>query len=39
MIWNRVSKANHMGIDILSLGVYDAITHFNDGAIASLEIS
>ena len=27
-----------MGIDILSLGVYDVIAHFNDGAIASLEI-
>ena len=38
MIWNRVPKANHVSIDILSLGVYDTIAHFNDGAIASLEI-
>ena len=38
MIWNRIPKANHVGINILSLGVYDAIAHFNDGAIASLEI-
>ena len=38
MIWNRVPKANHVGIDILSFGVYDATTHFNDEAIASLEI-
>ena len=27
-----------MGIDILSLGAYNAITQFNDGTIASLEI-
>ena len=27
-----------MSIDILSLGVYDVIAHFNDSAIASLEI-
>ena len=32
MIWNCVPKANHVGIDILSLGVYDAIAHFNDSA-------
>ena len=32
MIWNCVPKANHVGIDILSLGVYDAIGHFNDSA-------
>ena len=28
MIWNRVPKANHLGLDILSLAVYDAISHF-----------
>ena len=38
MIWNRVPKATHVGIDILSLGVYDAIAHFNDGAIAAYNI-
>ena len=27
-----------MWVLILSLGVYDAIAHFNDGATASLEI-
>ena len=37
MIWSRVPKANHGIIDILSLSVYDAIAHFNDGTIASLE--
>ena len=36
--WNRIPKANHVGINILSLGVYDAISHFINGAIASLEI-
>ena len=38
MIWNRLPKGNHLGTDIFSLGVYDAIVHFNDGAIVSLEI-
>lgn len=38
MVWNRIPKANHVGIDVLSLGVYDAIAHFNDGAIASIQI-
>ena len=38
MIWNRLPKANHLGNDIFSLGVYDVIVHFNDGEIVSLEI-
>ena len=38
MISNRVPKANHVCIDILGLGIDDAIAHFNDGAITSLEI-
>ena len=38
MIWNRIPKANHVGINTLSLGVYDAIAHFNDGAIAAYKI-
>ena len=38
MTWNRVPKVNQVGVDILSLGVYDAIAHFNDSVIASLEI-
>jgi len=37
MIWNRVPKANHVGLDILSLGVYDAIAHFNIGAKAAID--
>ena len=36
MIWNRVPKVIHVGVDVLSLGVYDDIAHFNDGATASL---
>ena len=35
MILNRVPMANHVGIDILTLAVYEAIVHLNDGAIAS----
>ena len=38
MTWNPLTNSNHVGIDILSLGVYDSVDHFNDGAIASLEI-
>ena len=37
-LWNRVPKTNHVGNDILSFDVYDSISHFNDGAIASLEV-
>ena len=35
MILNRVLMANHVGIDILTLAVYETIVHLNDGAIAS----
>ena len=38
IMWNGVLKANYVGIDILSLGVYNAIAHFINGAIASIEI-
>jgi len=38
MIWNRVPKSNHVGLHILSLGVYDAICHFNYGEKATLDI-
>ena len=38
MIWNRVPKANHVGLDILSLAVYDAISHFNDDGVAAYNI-
>ena len=36
-IWNRVPKANHVGLDTLCLGVYDAISHFNYGAQAAID--
>ena len=38
MIWNRVPKATHVGINNLSLGVYDAIAHFNYGMKATLDV-
>ena len=46
MIWNRVLKATHVGIDVLSVGVYNAIAnaiaiaiaHFNNGEKAALNI-
>ena len=38
MIWNRVSKATHVGLDVLPVGVYDPITHFNNGQKAALDV-
>ena len=38
MVWNRVPKATHVGLNILSVGVYDAIAHFNYGEKATLDI-
>ena len=37
-IWNRVSKVNHVGLSTLYFGVCDAITHFNFGEKAALDI-
>ena len=38
MIWNRILKATHVGINNRSLGVYDAIAHFNYGMKATLDV-
>ena len=38
MIWNLVPKATHIGSDVLSVDVYDAIAHFNNGKKAALDI-
>ena len=38
MIWSRVPKATHVGLDVLSVGVYDAISHFSNGEKAALNI-
>ena len=38
MIWNHVSKATHVGLDVLPVGVYDPITHFNNGQKAALDV-
>ena len=38
MIWNRVPKGTHIGLDVLSVGVYDAIAHFIIGEKAALDI-
>ena len=38
MIWNRIPKATHVGINNLSLGVYDAIAYFNYGMKATLHV-
>ena len=38
MIWNRVPKAFRVGLNLLSVGVYDAIDHFHNGIKAGLDI-
>ena len=38
MIWNRVPKATHVGLDNVSVGVYDAIAHFNNCEKVALSI-
>ena len=38
MIWNYVPKATHVGLDVLSVGVYHATDHFNNGEKAALDI-
>ena len=37
-ITNRVPKSTHVGLNVLSSGVYDAIAHFNYGEKAALDI-
>ena len=39
MVWNRVPKATHEGWEVLSVGVSDAIIHFNYGEKAALDIT
>ena len=38
MVWNRIPKAYHVGLNKLTLGVYDAIAHFNYGEKATLDV-
>ena len=38
MIWNRLPKVIHVGIDTLEFGVYDAVCNFNEGKKSSIEI-
>ena len=38
MTWKRIPKATHIGINNLSLGVYDAIAYFNYGMKATLDV-
>ena len=38
MIWNIIPKATHVGINNLSLGVYDAIAYFNYGMKSALDV-
>ena len=38
MIWKRVPKATHVGLDVLCVGINDAIDPFNNGEKAALDI-
>ena len=38
MIWNCVPEVAHFELDVLAVGVYDAIAHFNNGEKAALDI-
>ena len=38
MTWNRVPKNVFVGLDVLQLGVYDAVPDFNIGAEAAVKI-
>ena len=38
MIWNGIPKATHVGINNLSLRVYDVIAYFNYGMKATLDV-
>ena len=38
MIWNRILEATHVGINNLSLRVYDAIAYFNYGIKATSDV-
>ena len=38
MIWNRLPKRIFVGGNVLQLGVYDAVAHFNMGSRASVDI-
>lgn len=38
MIWARVPKEVFVGMDVFSLGVYDAPAHFNIGASAAINL-
>ena len=36
--WDRIPKTTYVGRDVIELGVYDAVCHFNDGEAATLQV-
>jgi hypothetical protein len=38
MIWNRLPKTVFVGAEVLNLGAYDAVAHFNIGTKAAVNI-
>ena len=38
MIWNRVPKGTYVGLKVLEIGVYDAVSTFNIGNMAAIRL-
>ena len=38
MIWQRVPKEVYVGRETLELGLYDAVSHFNIGAVTVIKL-
>ena len=38
MIWERCPKAQYVGRDTFEFGVFDAVAHFNLGAVAAINV-
>lgn len=38
MVWERVPKGVFVGSEVLQLGVYDAVAHFNIGSRAAIKV-
>ena len=37
-MWNRRHKVTHVGVNVLTVGVYDTNAHFNNGEKVALDI-
>ena len=39
MVWERVPKVMFVGSEVLQLGPYDVLSHFNIGSQAAIKVS